>query len=144
MKISAKTYYGLRALAFLSLHPGTRSIADLSRSEGIPEKYLEKILQKLKRDGLVESKKGASGGYSLKKDSDGITMADIFLSLEGPIVTAPCFSSVSGCEKSGTCSSRRFWKHLDTMLTRQLEMITLGTILAEEKKISGQDPVRPR
>ncbi len=66
MKISKKIQYGLRALVYLA-NNGFSSIRKISEAEKIPYYYLEKIFANLENSGLVKSKKGALGGYSLSK-----------------------------------------------------------------------------
>ena len=77
MKISRKASYGLSALAALARHPGGCSVHVLAQEEHLPEDYLEKILQHLKRGGFVVSEKGVRGGYMLAKPPHTITSWDI-------------------------------------------------------------------
>ncbi|ACY16672.1 RrF2 family transcriptional regulator [Haliangium ochraceum] len=90
MRLSTKTRYGVRAIFDIAYHgqdqPGVAAQAkDIARREDIPLRYLEQIFQDLKRAGLVESKRGPRGGYSLKRSAEEITLGDVVRALQGPI-----------------------------------------------------------
>ena len=73
MRASKKAYYGLRAAAALGKHGGELSVHELARVEEMPEDYLHKILQSLRKAGLVMAAKGQGGGYSLARDAAEIS-----------------------------------------------------------------------
>ena len=87
MQIPRRVDYGLRAAIYLSTQDPDRScsLAEIAKRQGIPRKFLEKIIQNLIRSGLVKSKRGPDGGYTLTKSPDEILFQDIIESLEGPI-----------------------------------------------------------
>ena len=89
MKLSRKTYYGLRACLALAQTKDILSIQALSEQESIPFGYLEKILQSLRKAGVVEAKKGTSGGYTLATKPEDISVWTILFALEGPLKTFP-------------------------------------------------------
>lgn len=107
--LSKKTQYSLRALYALSRVPRTRPvlIADMARQEAIPKKFLEQILLKLKNEGLVESKKGKGGGYTLLRDPETITLGEIIRRIEGPLAPLPC-ASETAYRKCDECVDDRF------------------------------------
>jgi len=89
MYFSAKGEYGIMAVLDLALANGAdpvqaRAIAD---RQGIPLRFLEQILSALKHAGLIESSRGAHGGYRLTKLADDIRVGDVIQAVEGPIVT---------------------------------------------------------
>jgi Rrf2 family protein len=128
MKISTRTYYGIQSLAYLSAQNRQCTLADIVRHEHIPEVYLEKILQKLRKNGIVASKKGFRGGYALAQDPKSITLAQIFAILEGPTVTAPCLQN-KRCQQKASCHTRQFWQTLERSISQQLSKITLADII---------------
>jgi len=87
MKISHKGLYGLEAMINLAKHyPGTPTkIHDIASSECIPEKFLEAILVELKRARLVDSLRGASGGYQLRRAPSKIFLGEIIRTIDGPL-----------------------------------------------------------
>lgn len=89
--ISAKGVYGLTAMMELGLkfEQGAVQIKDIAEAHGIPQHYLEQILVMLKKGGLVESYRGAQGGYALARRPDAIGVADILTILDGKLEIVP-------------------------------------------------------
>lgn len=85
MNISVKGEYALKALFDLALQRSTEpvKIADIARRQKIPQKFLELILAGLKQAGLVESRRGAEGGYLLARPADSISVGDVLRVVEG-------------------------------------------------------------
>lgn len=104
--LSKKTKYGLKALSYLARQEQEVPIliADISEAENISKKFLESILLKLKRNGILSSKKGKGGGYYLLKDPSEIKIATIIRILEGPIAMLPCVS-LNFYKKCNDCKS---------------------------------------
>ncbi len=111
MKLSTKTYYGLRALIRLAKKKKSCSVKEVSRKEKIPEKYLEKIFQELRIAGFLVSHKGAGGGYSLAKIASKIKAGAIVMALEKEAAMTKCRSS---CPMAGKCSAQTFWQEMQT------------------------------
>ena len=88
MRVSAKVDYAVRAAAELASAPdGPVKGEALSKAQGIPLKFLENILGELKHAGLVQSQRGAEGGYWLSKPAEEVTLADIIRAVEGPLAS---------------------------------------------------------
>src|SRR5690242_14520381 len=87
MKISQKGLYALQALMVLArrYHQGAIRIRDVAYEEALPEKFLELILLELKNARMVESVRGAKGGYRLRRDPDDIQMSEIIRLIDGPL-----------------------------------------------------------
>src|SRR5580704_11315318 len=85
--ISKKTIYGLQAVILLAKRydSGSVLITDLAKEGRIPKKFLEAILLELKKNGILNSKKGKGGGYVLGKAPGDISVGDIIRTLEGPL-----------------------------------------------------------
>ena len=125
MKISKRAYYGLRAMTRLARETESLSIRVLAEEEGLPEEFLEKILQKLRHAGIVEAKKGVTGGYALALDPSDITAGHILGVLDGPLIPFPCAANGDACSQSKHCATSTVWKKLDQALTDTLDGITL-------------------
>ena len=84
MKISTKGRYGMRILIDLALHEGTepRMLRDIAKSQGLSEKYLSRLIIELRQAGMVESVRGARGGYHLAKNPKEITLLEIIEVME--------------------------------------------------------------
>lgn len=128
MKLSAKTYYAMRALAFLANTEGSFSVREIAEKENLPYEYLEKIFQTLRRSGFVQSQRGTEGGYRLAENPKNITLGEILAELEGPFFTLPCFSS-KGCTRSEECGTRTVWDTINETLDTKLQTITLKDIV---------------
>lgn len=87
MKISQKGLYALQAMMMLARHhqQGAIKIRDIAYEEGLPEKFLELILLELKNARMLESVRGAKGGYRLRRDPGDIRLSEIMRLIDGPL-----------------------------------------------------------
>ncbi|HMA91416.1 MAG TPA: Rrf2 family transcriptional regulator [Polyangiaceae bacterium] len=87
MKLSNKGRYGIGALFAIVFYNAGRAtqVKDIAARDGIPPRFLEQIFQDLKRAGIVASKRGPQGGYTLAQPAEEIRLGDIIRALEGPI-----------------------------------------------------------
>ena len=94
MMFSTKAEYGVRVMVELGKRNGDSpvSLADIAEADGLPLAYLEHLVARLRKAGLVESRRGARGGYLLARPADKITMAEIVEALEGSIAPIECIS----------------------------------------------------
>jgi Rrf2 family protein len=92
--LSKKTQYAFQALSYLANSPGNQPvlIAEISKKKKIPLKFLENILLLLRKDGILESKKGKGGGYFFKTKPKEISLARVIRLLDGPIAPLSCVS----------------------------------------------------
>ncbi|MBP9751373.1 MAG: Rrf2 family transcriptional regulator [Candidatus Moranbacteria bacterium] len=133
MKVSKKAYYGLRAAVSLAASGQAVSAHELAEAEYIPEDFLEKILQKLRQVGIVESKKGVDGGYALARPTETISAWDILEALDGPIRSfAPPLKNTLPCSIISHCQTNEVWRILEKEIERTLTKITLGKLTAQE------------
>jgi Rrf2 family iron-sulfur cluster assembly transcriptional regulator len=87
MQIPRRVDYGLRAVIYLSVRDPRKccSITEIAKQQGVPKKFLQKIIQDLMRYGLIKSQRGACGGYTLARSPERISFYDVIAALEGPI-----------------------------------------------------------
>lgn len=87
MRLATKTRYGVRAVFDIAYHgqANTAQAKDIAERQDIPLRYLEQIFQDLRKAGLVDSKRGPRGGYTLRRDPAEVTLGDIVRALQGPI-----------------------------------------------------------
>jgi Rrf2 family protein len=110
--LNKKTQYAIKALIFLAEHePQTPVlISDIASKKKIPLKFLENILLELKKEGILESKKGKGGGYFLKIPANKIPLADIIRKIDGPIAMLPC-ASLYFYERCKNCDEQNCGLH---------------------------------
>ena len=127
MKFSAQTEYGLKAMVNLaSCKDRSRPIKIIAQEEMVSVKYLEKILNILRKAELVESFMGASGGYALKRSPSKISVADIVIALEGPIEPMKCLGK--NCRMENACSLKNVWTVLGRQIEKTLRQIRLSDL----------------
>ena len=92
---STKAEYGVRVMAHLAKRGGDSpiSLGTIADAEGLPLAYLEHLVQRLRKAGLVESRRGAHGGYTLAREAGDITMAEVVRALEGDIAPIECITA---------------------------------------------------
>ncbi|MDP3791275.1 MAG: Rrf2 family transcriptional regulator [Candidatus Omnitrophota bacterium] len=138
MKLSTKSTYGLRAMVNIAMAQGkcAVSIKDISDREGISSVYLEQLLNKLRRENLVKSVRGPSGGYMLSKDPGRITVGDIVKTLEGSITPVDCAAGREGwksvCQRKSTCVAKTVWAKLAKAIDDCLESVTLEDLCGKK------------
>ncbi len=129
MKFSTTTRYGLRAIVYIAHKEGVCSAREISEAESIPFTYLEKIIVKLAKAGLIEVKRGAAGGYFLPCPADKITVDDVVMVLERTTLPAPCVDSNYRCPRHKNCPTRNIWAKIDASIHSTLKNITLQDLI---------------
>ena len=130
MQIPRRVDYGLRAVIYLSEKDPEKccSIAEIAERQGVPRKFLEKIIQDLIRGGLIKSKRGSCGGYSLARRADQISFYDVISAIEGPIVVNACMDEELGCDQMPRCSMIGVWTEVQRSVTEVLSRTTIATV----------------
>ncbi len=135
--LSQRSRYALKALLHLATveHEEPVSIGAIAQSTGISRKFLEAILNDLKREGVVDSTRGKHGGYRLSHPADEISFARIIRASEGPLALFPCASvnfyrPCPDCEVE-TCTLRRVLARARESVAQVLEGTTLAAALAK-------------
>jgi Rrf2 family protein len=143
--ISKKTKYGLQALLLLAREYGRGPllIADLAEQEGIPKKFLEYILLQLKNAGLLQSRKGKGGGYSLAKPPNDISVGRAVRILEGPLAPVPCVSVMAyqkcqECQDEHSCGIRLVMKDVRDAIAKVLDNTSLQEMLERSEQAARQ------
>jgi Rrf2 family protein len=111
--------------------------SDIARSQDISLKYLEAILAILKSAGLVNSNRGRSGGYSLAKPPEEISMFAILSPLEDAINFVHCTGSEDGCDRIEECVTRAVWIELKVATEEILKSHTLDNLVARWEMMSN-------
>lgn len=134
MKLSTRGRYAVSAMFDLACHGNGDPISAsvISKRSGIPLSYLEQILLRLKKGGLVKTLKGPSGGYILSKVPSKVSIGKIIEVADGPVALADCVSSK--CSKTGCCSTSKLWKTLSAKVSSVLNASTLQDLCKENRK----------
>jgi Rrf2 family protein len=124
----------MRAMVALAHHYGNGplSIADIARESSVPPAYLEQLIAPLRRAGIVESKRGARGGYVLGRPPEDIRVGDVFRVMEGPIAPMECVSedvAEQVCPLIGGCETRPIWLKLRDSMVDALDSQTLADLI---------------
>ena len=132
MRVSARTRYGLRLIVCLALNHGKGSVflKEIADKEGISEKYLSQIIIPLRGVGLVNSIRGAHGGYMLGKDPADITVKDIVKVLDKDLNFVKINEKdISSLRRTEDCINQFVWDKLEKSISKTLEDISLKSIV---------------
>ena len=143
MKLTSKGRYAVMAMADLAksnLKEPT-SLTEISLRQGISIDYLEQLFLKLRKNNLVQSARGPSGGYVLSKPPDEIKLLSIISAVDEKIKTVKCKKeSKKGCNgKSIKCITHNLWDDLETHINKFFEDNTLNDILFREVRSNSEE-----
>jgi Rrf2 family protein len=139
MRISRRAEYALRALLLIAKDQEEKvhQIQELSDRGNIPVKFLEQILLKLRNEGLLTSKRGVGGGYSLRKRPSDIVVLDVVELLDGPIAPLPCAmdrpAEPCGCPDPAHCPLRPLMRQARDSIRDVLNTKTVQDLLDESR-----------
>ncbi|HVM67997.1 MAG TPA: Rrf2 family transcriptional regulator [Acidimicrobiales bacterium] len=130
MYISAKADYAARALLMLAAAGGGPLKGEvLAREQGLPQKFLENTLTTLRRAGVLETHRGADGGYRLARPADRITIADIMRPLDGPLAEVRGEKPEEAVYEGAAAHLRDVWVAVRAALRDVLETVTLADVV---------------
>ena len=142
MMISTKGRYALQVMldlaqqcpdAYISLH-------DISQRQAVSMKYLEAIVAMLNKAGMVESRRGKSGGYRLTRSPDQYTVEEILMLTEGSLAPVTCLTpGASPCARLANCRTYEMWKGLNDLISNYFIHITLADLALPDQ--AGNDYV---
>src|SRR5215218_372819 len=134
---STKAEYGVRVMAHLAARDASEPVAlgSIATAEGLPLAYLEHLMARLRRAGLVSSRRGAHGGYSLARPARAISMAEVVEALEGDIAPIECITEgadgalVCSREADGdACPTKLLWTRVRGSIVTTLREMTLADL----------------
>jgi len=133
MNISKKTRYAARALITLGYLFAEKKrpvrLKEISRIEGISLRYLENIFSQLSRAGIITGVKGKGGGFSLAREPERITMAEVVQVLESPLSGVECIGTPKKCGRSSECATRKMWLDFGMTIREHFDRITLRSLI---------------
>jgi Rrf2 family protein len=139
--LSSKAKYGLKAMVHLATREGEGSvlISDIAETERIPKKFLDAILLELKNHGMLASKKGKGGGYTLARPAARITIGDVLRILDGPLAPVACVSRTAyrrcdDCQDETACAVRAVMQEVRDAMAAILDNTTVGDMASKRHK----------
>jgi Rrf2 family cysteine metabolism transcriptional repressor len=143
MMFSTKAEYGVRVMVELARRAGERAgedpvaLAEIAEHDGMPLAYLEHLVARLRKAGLVDSRRGSRGGYRLARSPTEITMAEVVEALEGAIAPIECISEgadgqvVCSREKhpGRACPTKLLWTRVRSSIVQTLQQTTLADLV---------------
>jgi Rrf2 family protein len=139
--LSKKCKYAIHALVHMAKQPKDKFlIKDISEACSIPKKFLEAILLDLKRAGILGSKQGKGGGYSLRREPNEVNLAEVVRLFDGAIAAVPCatfkfYESCAECVDEDTCSVRDAFLQVRNATVEMLKANTLEDLVKKENKL---------
>jgi len=142
MKLSTKGRYGLRAVLDLAIHAEEEAVAlsQIAERQGISINYLEQLIAKLKKAGIVNGIRGAQGGYILAIPATEISVGDILRALEGNLNPVDCSEVNKGesiCSNSDLCVTKYVWKRISDSINDAVDGIKLSELVEESKRVQA-------
>ena len=113
------------------------SIAAMSKASGVPMPYLEQLIGPLRRAGLVESKRGAHGGYRLTREPSLVGVGEVYRVMEGPVAPMECVSedvSEQTCPLIGGCETRPVWLRMRDAIVESIDSVTLQDLITQSPR----------
>lgn len=133
MKISTRGRYALRMMLDLAVNYNGEPIRlkDISKRQGISDKYLEQIISILNKAGFVKSIRGPQGGYRLTKEPKDYTVGMILRLTEGSLAPVSCLDDeVNECERQNECATLLLWQKINDAIKGVVDGITLADLVA--------------
>ncbi|MBS6503656.1 MAG: Rrf2 family transcriptional regulator [Clostridium sp.] len=133
MQLNITTDYAIRIVKYLAIKLEVTTAKEISEAMGIPEKYIMKITRKLKDAGIINAYSGAKGGYSLKKQSNEITILDIVKVMENTIKINRCLEDDVDCSRmsKNTCLLHKYYRSIQSELESKLDKLTIENCIKE-------------
>lgn len=153
MIFTTKAEYGVRLLVELGRHGADHpvSLKAIAEAEGLPLAYLERIVALLKKAGLVESTRGAHGGYRLTRDPADVSMDEVIVALEGAVAPMTCFVDDTDsprvlcsheADRGHGCATKLLWMRVQGGVMEKLQQTTLAELVAFA--VRDTTPAAPR
>ena len=140
MRITTLAEYGVICALHLArrVDDGPITGREIAETEQLPADYVEQILLRLRRAGIIRSTRGAHGGYALAKDAAEISIRDVIAASETTTFDLHCVSHPVGeerCSSSHNCSIRPVWMLLQRKIDDVLDGVRLADLLSEESEV---------
>ncbi len=140
MGLSQKCQYAVRAILELSkrYQQGAVPVGEVASSQAVPQRFLEVILNELKPTGLVDSRRGAQGGFYLTKAPRDITVGQVIRLVDGPMDPVRCTSDTESdcCPLRGQCSLAELWEQAKQAVEDIYDSTTFQNLVDRENSMN--------
>ncbi len=153
MMFSTKAEYGVRVMVELARSTSEAPIplAEIAAADGLPLAYLEHLVARLRKAGLVDSRRGSRGGYMLARPAREISMAEVVEALEGSIAPIECISQAADgtivCSREShpdhVCPTKLLWTRVRSSIVQTLRETTLADLLGAAPRRPEEIPLPP-
>jgi len=142
MRLTTKGRFAVTAMLDLAMNGsrGPVTLAAISNRQSISLSYLEQLFGKLRRHALVDSVRGPGGGYTLARDTDSVSVADIILAVDEPLDATQC-GGKENCLDDQRCMTHDLWKTLNDKIYEYLESVKLSELVAKQLAQKAQTNV---
>lgn len=139
LQLTRNGEYAVRAVLFLASRPPGKPalITEISESQEVPKSYLSKIMQHLVRSGIVRSRRGMNGGFTLAKPAESITLKDTIEAVEGPIYLNVCLIKKGECHRDDLCPVHPVWQEAQRRLSEVLDGKTMAELVKDAEAIKS-------
>jgi FeS assembly SUF system regulator len=138
IKMSKLTEYAFMVIMALKKSSSPASADFLASVTGLETPTVSKILKKLKKAGLLDSKRGAAGGYFLIRSQQDISLNDVIVAMEGGMSLTECADDDQACHLTQSCYMSAGMKRVNQVILEALQSVTVSDILDEKKKVTLQ------
>ena len=152
MKLSTRAVYGLRALIDLGMNSETDAVSlqTIALRQNLSVSYLEQLIAKLRKAGLVTSSRGVTGGYRLARDPKEISVGDVLRVLEGDLNAVKCPGTAGettctgkepegGCQGADLCVAKFVWQRINDSINNAVDTMMLIDLIDESRKVHGTE-----
>ena len=128
--ISQTVQYAIQSLVYLAAHPDQQPILghEIAEAVGIPANYLSKIMHTLGKSGIIEAKRGRTGGYRFERDPDEIPLMEVYGAFDDPNALDQCFLGRPECSDEDPCAAHDAWGPIAEELRAFLNGTTIGDL----------------
>ena len=145
MIITQKSVYALRALFDLAKRDQQKpvKIGVIAESQEIPPRFLEVILNRLKQAGIVDSRRGSNGGYSLAQSPETITVGDIIRIIQGPLDPVPFMTNGSKeiCTLDSDCAFLPLWQKTRDVVNKIYDNTSIHDLVEKDKENNEKNAI---
>jgi len=136
-KLSKKADYALIAVKHLATRREEHacSAGEIAEEYGISGTLMAKVLQRLAREGLVQARHGATGGYQLTRDPARMSALEVISAIDGPVLITSCVTNHGNCETTSRCSIREPLRRVNESILQVLSTVTIAQL--------SEDPQEP-
>ena len=136
LRLTNAADYAVRAMIHIACLPegAVAFRADVARTYNIPSSFMAKILRQLVRAGLLQSMRGAHGGFALARPASEINLLEVIEAIEGPLALTDCMRQGPGCEWGDECPANLVWQEVQTGIAQSLRRATLEALVSAPRR----------